>query len=144
MDSFFHERRVDGCGSDRPRTRLARYLSARCPTPKALAREIECSPKMATNILAEHWPNDLTLANIVRRFGRDVMDAVFLPDLDPVEARLVANIQDLETKLADQRARLRAVAGTAEAGERRSSGVAAPVARPVAGVRASNLTRGRR
>ena len=140
MGSISHGRRIDDRGLDRPRTRLTRFLAARCPTPKALACKIKCSPKTAENILAEHWPNDLTLANIVRCFGRDVWDAVFLPDLDPVEARITANIQDLETQLADQRARLRAVAGTAETGERRSSGVATPMARVSSGARAPTLT----
>ena len=114
MGSFSHGRGLDR-GSDRPRSRLRRYLAARCATPKQLAREIQCSAKTAENILAEHWPSDLVLANIIRRFGRDVWEVVFLPDLDPVEAQVLAEIQVLERKLAEQKAHLRAVAGAATA-----------------------------
>ncbi len=65
-----------------PRDRLATYLRRQYrhgPATKLLASDIACSPSAAENILSGHWPNSRHWAAIVRRWGRDVVEAVFLP-----------------------------------------------------------------
>ena len=65
----------------------------------------------AENILGGHWPNDLHFAKIIQRFGRDVLDAVFGPDIDATLARLTAEARDLEQQLQDIQAKARQVQG---------------------------------
>lgn len=93
----------------RPRERLRSYLREQYQGPRAVMRmssEIDCSRKAAENILdGEHWPNDLTFASIVRRFGRDLLDAVFNPEIDPVVARLEEEERQLDRQLQAVRAR---------------------------------------
>lgn len=77
--------------AERPRDRLRAYLRGELSgvhQAKQLATIIDGTPKAAENILAGHWPNDLHFAAIVRRFGRDLLDAVFGPDIDETLARL--------------------------------------------------------
>jgi hypothetical protein len=103
-----------GLDSHRPRNRLAEYLSRQyrgAHRTKALAGDVGCTPKAAENILNGHWPNDLHFAAIVRRFGRDVLDAIFLPEIDPVLARLAVKEAELDRALQAARARRRQVEG---------------------------------
>lgn len=98
----------------RPSERLAMYLRGqyrRDHRIKRLAGDIDCTQKAAENILGGHWPSDLHFAAIVRRFGRDVLDAVFGQDIDATVARLTAEARDLEQQLQDIQARARQVRG---------------------------------
>jgi hypothetical protein len=98
--------------------RLPAFLARRLPhagRDKHLAREIDVDPRTARNILAGHWPSREAWRGIVRAFGRDVLDAVFAPEIDEVLARQAAEIKALEEQLANRRARYRAVAGAATA-----------------------------
>lgn len=98
----------------RPSERLALYLRGqyrRDHRIKRLASDIDSTPKAAENILNGHWPNDMHLAAIVRRFGRDVLDAVFGHEIDATVARLTEEARALEQQLADIRARAHQVTG---------------------------------
>lgn len=101
-----------GLDSHEPRGRLATYLRRQYAdghATKRLARDIECAPKTAENILNGCWPNSRHWAAIARRFGSDVLEAVFAPEIDATTARLQAEIADLEHALSEriaQRARL--------------------------------------
>lgn len=77
---------------DDPRTlqtRLSAFVATRM-SAKQLARSLDCDLRTAENIRRGHWPQARHFAAIVRAFGRDVVDAVFNPELDAVEARLEA------------------------------------------------------
>jgi hypothetical protein len=88
MGSFTHTRRPD---AGRPRDRLRAYLEERFRgRPGSLAQEVGIGPKAAENLLLGHWPSDTTLSSLLARFGRDLKDALFEPDIDPVLARLAA------------------------------------------------------
>lgn len=109
-----------------PRGRLAAYLRRQYghgPATKLLAVDVGCTPTTAENILAGHWPNSRHMAAIVRRFGHDVLAAMFEPEIDEVAARLQAEVRHLEEQLEHKRA------------------LARQVARPVAGP-SSRLARG--
>lgn len=98
----------------RPSERLALYLRGqyrRDHRTKRLAADIACTPKAAENILSGHWPNDMHLAAIVRRFGRDVLDAVFGHEIDETVARLTEEARILEQQLTEIRARASQVKG---------------------------------
>lgn len=100
--------------SARPRDRLSRFLRHQysgAHAVKALARDMGSTPKAAENALAGHWPSDLHLAAIVRRFGRDVWAAVFEPEIEPVLARLQEEERRLAEQLQAARARRRQVQG---------------------------------
>lgn len=100
--------------STRPSERLAIYLRGqyrRDHRIKRLSTDIECTPKAAENILSGHWPNDMHLAAIVRRFGRDVLDAVFGAEIDETLARLTEEARLLEQQLTEVRARTRQAKG---------------------------------
>jgi len=104
---------TDSQGS-RPSERLALYLRSqyrRDHRIKRLAQDIDCTNKTAENILGGHWPSDLHFSAIVRRFGRDVLDAVFGQDIDATIARLTAEARDLEQQLQDIQARTRQIKG---------------------------------
>lgn len=93
---------------ERPSQRLALYLRGqyrRDHRIKRLSGDLKCTQKTAENILAGHWPSDLHFAAIVRRFGRDVLDAVFGQDIDATVARLTEEARQLEQQLQDIRAR---------------------------------------
>lgn len=99
---------------DRPRERLKRFLRDQysgAHAIKSLARDMGSTPKAAENALAGHWPNDLHLAAIVRRFGRDVWAAVFEPEIEPVLARLQQEERLLNEQLQAARARRRQIEG---------------------------------
>lgn len=99
----------------RPRERLRKYLRDHYTGPRHVMRmsyDIGCSRKTAENILdGEHWPNDLTFAAIVRRFGRDLLDAIFNPEIDPVVARLEEEERQLDRQLQAIRAQKKQAAG---------------------------------
>lgn len=102
---------------DRPRARLSAYLADRYPgfgRDKRLAMDIGTSPKAARNLFAGHWPGDETWAAIVRRFGKDVLAAVFEPEIDQVLARLTIEERQLEERLNEIRARRRQARGALE------------------------------
>lgn len=116
-----------GLDSQEPRGRLARYLRreyAGAHATKRLASDIECTPKTAENILSGTWPNSRHWAAIARRFGADVLEAVFAPEIDATAARLEAELRDLERELEQKRALARQVAGRRDG---RASDVAAPM-----------------
>lgn len=96
------------------RGRLALYLRRKLNgehQTKQLARLIDCSPRTAENILAGHWPSSRHWAGIARAFGRDVLDAVFTPEIDETVARLQQEVRALEEQLHEKRARARAATG---------------------------------
>lgn len=98
----------------RPSERLATYLRhqyRRDHQIKRLAEDLSTTQKAAENILKGHWPGDLQWAAIVRRFGRDVLDAVFAPEIAPVIARLSQEQRDLEERLELVRAHRRQAEG---------------------------------
>lgn len=95
---------------EEPRVRLARYLAKRFPprdgfSAKRLSGVLRCTPKAADNILHAHWPNSRHWQRIVQHFGRDVVDAVFGPDINETVARLKREEADLERQLLEKRAR---------------------------------------
>lgn len=98
----------------RPRERLSAYLRRQYPSTgrdKQLAREIGTSPRAARNLFEDHWPGDETWAAIVRRFGADVLRAVFAPEIEPVLAELTETEARLAKELESLRARRREVEG---------------------------------
>lgn len=98
----------------RPRERLSAYLRRQYPITgrdKQLAREIGTSARAARNLFDNHWPGDETWAAIVRRFGADVLRAVFAPEIEPVLAELTAREASLARELDSLRARRREVEG---------------------------------
>lgn len=105
-----------GLEHDDLRERLCRYLRGHFPSngAKLLARAIDCDPRTAENILLGHWPNASCWRGIARAFGRDVLEAVFAPDINPVLARLTAEERLLEERLHDLRARRRQAQGSDE------------------------------
>lgn len=101
---------LDSHASHDPRERLSRYLARKFPArdgfaAKRLSSAIGCTPKAAENLLNNHWPNARHLQRIVQIFGRDVLDAVFGPDIDETVARLKREERQLEEQLAEKRAR---------------------------------------
>lgn len=92
----------------RPRERLSAYLRRQYVGPNRdgrLACDIKTSPRTARNLFEDHWPGDETWAAIVRRFGADVLRAVFAPEIAPVlaelhetEARLAKELQSLRNR----------------------------------------------
>lgn len=115
MDNSSHDssRRMVG---ERPRERLSRFLRDKyrgASAIKRLAVDMDATPKAAENALIGHWPGDLHFAAIVRRFGRDVLDAVFAPEIEPVLAKLKQQERDLEEALAAARTLRRQAEGGA-------------------------------
>lgn len=100
----------------RPAERLALYLRGqyrRDHRTKHLSNDIDCTPKAAENILGGHWPNDRHFAAIVRRFGHDVLEAVFGSEIDQTISRLTEEARQLEQQLDEIRARTRQAKGFA-------------------------------
>lgn len=97
-----------------PRDRLAAFLTRQYRgehKTKRLASDINCTPKAAQNIMNGHWPNSRHMAAIVRRFGRDVVEIMFAPEIDDTVARLEAEVRQLEEQLEEKRRLARKVAG---------------------------------
>lgn len=121
---------ADSHGSSEPRQRLALYLAKRYPaqdghSAKRFASAIGATPKAAQNILAGHWPNSRHWARIAILFGRDVLDAVFGPDIDGTVARLRQEEVRLEQQLLETRARRLEVEGAHARAEERLEAIAA-------------------
>lgn len=113
MGRFPHGRQEEA----RPRERLRGYLERGYRgRPGALAKDIEVSGKVAENLLSGHWPSDLTWRAIVTRFGRDVLEAVFAPDIEPVIARLTQEERELRERLNEVAERRRQASGLEEGG----------------------------
>lgn len=105
---------IMGLDSHEPRGRLARFLRreyAGSHATKRLAGDIDCTPKTAENILNGCWPNSRHWAAIARRFGADVLEAVFAPEIDATVAKLDAEVRELERQLEQRRALARQAAG---------------------------------
>jgi|SRR5579859_692829 len=114
--------------SHEPGPSLGAYLRRRYRRDhrvKRLADDLGCTPKAAENILNGHWPNARLFRAIVRRFGQDVLDALFGSDVD--RARLEAEVRELEEELERKRVGLRQAAG---AGARLQGRMAAAEERP--------------
>lgn len=89
-------------------TRLASFVAGRVTT-KQLARLLDSDVRTAENIRRGHWPQARHFAAIVRAFGQDVIDAVFTPEIDTVEARLEAEERHARQAYLAARARRQAV-----------------------------------
>lgn len=101
--------------------RLAEYMR---PYPeKVLARTIECDERTAKHFRnGTSWPNARHWRLIVRAFGRDVLAAVFEPEINDTLARLDRERRQLEERLERINARRRqAVGGLEGHGERHSA-----------------------
>lgn len=98
--------------------RLAEYFR---PYPaKVLARTIDCTESTAENFrLARTWPSARHWKLIVQAFGRDVLAAVFDPEINDVLARLNREQRQLEERLDEIRTRARKAAGDLEGPEQR-------------------------
>lgn len=97
-----------------PKDRLAAYLGKRFTdgyASKRLSNALRITPKAAENLLNSHWPNSKIWQRIVSPFGRDVLDAVFGPDIDETIARLRREEAELERILAEKRSRRLAAEG---------------------------------
>lgn len=94
--------------------RLAAFLGEQYDAPgrdKKLAQDLGVDPRSARNYFAGHWPSAHAFRAIVRKFGRDVLAAVFDPDIDETAARLRAEVAELEGRLERKKEALRAVDG---------------------------------
>jgi hypothetical protein len=90
--------------------RLADYVE---PYPaKKLSRWIGCTEKTAEHFrLGTSWPNARHWQLIVRHFGRDILAAVFEPEIDETLARLRREERELREKLHEIEARRRKALG---------------------------------
>ncbi len=105
---------LDSHGMREPRERLAAFLDRqyrREHRAKRLCEDIGCTPKTAENILSGHWPSSRHWGALVRRFGHDLIQVVFGPEIDQTNARLAAEVRDLEEKLTAKLAHQRQMAG---------------------------------
>jgi hypothetical protein len=111
---------------DDPRILLRRLSDYVEPYPaKKLARWIGCTEKTADAFRrGESWPNARHWRLIVQHFGRDILAAVFEPEIDETLARLRREERELREKLHEiQARRLAATGGLAGAEERRHPSV---------------------
>lgn len=110
---------------DRPKERLGAFLRTIYGhggdnRDKRLARDLasvgldRMTDRAARNLFENHWPGDETWAAIVRRFGADVLRAVFAPEIAPVLAELTETEVRLERELERARAHKRALARVQE------------------------------
>jgi hypothetical protein len=92
-------------------TRLAEYVE---PYPaKKLSRWFGCTEKTADAFRrGESWPNARHWRLIVRHFGRDILAAVFEPEIDETVARLRREERELRERLHEIEAlRIKALGG---------------------------------
>lgn len=105
---------------------LRRFADYVRPYPeKVLARTIGCTERTAKHFRnATSWPTARHWRLIVRAFGRDVLAAVFEPEISDTLARLNREAAQLEERLDEIRRRRRqAVGDLVELEERRFAGV---------------------
>jgi hypothetical protein len=90
--------------------RFAEYVR---PYPeKVLAATIKCDVRTAKHFRnGTSWPTARHWKLIVQAFGRDVLAAVFDPEINDTLARLEREARQLEERLEQVRARRRAAAG---------------------------------
>lgn len=90
--------------------RLAEYVE---PYPaKKLARWFGCTEKTAEHFRrGTSWPNARHWQLIVRHFGRDVLAAIFEPEIDETLARLRREERELRERLHEIEARRRKALG---------------------------------
>lgn len=90
--------------------RLAEYVE---PYPaKKLSRWFGCTESTAENFKrGASWPNARHWQLIVRHFGRDILAAVFEPEIDETLARLRREERELREKLHEIEARRRKALG---------------------------------
>jgi hypothetical protein len=100
--------------------RLAKYFQ---PYPaKVLARTIDCTESTAENFrLARSWPSARHWRLIVQAFGRDVLAAVFDPEINDTLARLHREERQLQERLDEIKTRRRKAAGLVDSDEERRS-----------------------
>ncbi len=101
--------------------RLAEYVQ---PYPaKKLSGWFGCTEKTADAFRrGESWPNARHWRLIVRHFGRDILAAVFEPEINETLARLRREERELREKLHDLEARrIKALGGLSGDEERRRS-----------------------
>lgn len=98
--------------------RFAEYVR---PYPeKVLARTIGCTERTAKHFRnGTSWPTARHWRLIVQAFGRDVLSAVFDPEIDDTLARLNREAAQLEARLDEIRARRRKAAGDLDSLEER-------------------------
>lgn len=111
--------------------RLADFVE---PYPtKKLARWIGCSEKTADHFKrGTSWPNARHWRLIVQHFGRDILSAVFEPDIDETLARLRREERELRERLHEiETRRLAALGGLAGLAERRDPYVDREALEPV-------------
>lgn len=92
---------------------LKRWAEYVRPYPeKVLARTIGCTERTAKHYRnGTAWPTARHWRLIVRAFGRDVLAAVFDPEIDETLARLRREERELEERLHEIRARRTQAAG---------------------------------
>lgn len=92
---------------------LRRWAEYVRPYPeKVLARTIGCTERTAKHYRnGTSWPTARHWRLIVRAFGRDVLAAVFDPEINDTLARLNRERRQLEERLDEIRARERAASG---------------------------------
>lgn len=98
----------------RPKLRLNAYLRERYRSVSAMAYDLRLPRKTAENLLVGcNWPSDTTFAALVRRFGKDLLEALFNPEIEPVVARLEEEERQLDRQLQAVRARRKQATGRA-------------------------------
>jgi hypothetical protein len=106
---------------DNPRILLERLAEYVEPYPaKKLSRWFGCTEKTADAFRrGESWPNARHWRLIVRHFGRDILAAVFEPEINETVARLRREERELREKLHEIEARrIKALGGLAGDEER--------------------------
>jgi hypothetical protein len=118
---------------DDPTILLQRFAEYVRPYPaKVLAKTIDCTERTAESFrLGRSWPTARHWRLIVRAFGRDVIAAVFDPEINETLARLNREQAQLEERLDEIRQRRRqAVGGLDGPEERRFEGPDRPAVDP--------------
>lgn len=108
---------------DDPRILLSRLAEYVEPYPaKKLARWFGCTEKTADAFRrGESWPNARHWRLIVQHFGRDILAAVFEPEIDETLARLRREERELREKLHEiETRRIKAAGGLVGLEERRN------------------------
>lgn len=119
---------------DDPRILLRRLADYVEPYPaKKLSRWFGCTEKTADAFRrGESWPNARHWRLIVQHFGRDVLAAVFEPEIDETLARLRREERELRERLHEiETRRLAALGGLDSAEERRRAALDREALTPV-------------